>query len=258
MNYVNDGLPFLVNCMITEYDIKSGNTSVMRHYKLMPEEVIQHLEQMTKEERVKAVGILQRNNKEFARNLEASFNLAVDEFLKQNDLDIDVDVLCVRRDAVFVVNKAVPHPSIGEDIHFRPKHTYHASLQIGPKWHFFFEKDKPVKVDHFLQESKDVKGALPKLREGIMDFLREFVEICESTNMDRGKVYAFLKDFATAYKEKRLDLEYYREFTTDALFHIHTEDEETYFDELPEYMIDDLDISFNYRNIIIPLCEILI
>ena len=258
MNYVNEGLPFLVNCQITEYDMAKGNTSVMRHYHLIPEEDIRSIEQMPKEERVRAVGMLQRNNREFARALESSFNLAVKEFLKQNDLDIDVDVLCVRRDAVFVVNKGVQKPTIGEHIMFRPKHQYHAALQIGPKWHFFFEKDRPIKIDHFLQQTKDERGVLDKLREGIVDFLREFVELCESTNMNRNVIYEWLNQFCTFYKEKKLDLEYYREFTPDALFHLSTEDGDTYLEDVPEYLVEDLDISYNYRNIIVPLCQILI
>ena len=257
MTYTNDGLPLLINCQITEYDIESGNTSMMRHYQLVDEDTINHLERMPKEERVISVGLLQRNNREFAKMLEASFNKSVDQFLAQNDLDKDVDVLSIRKDAVFVVNKPVNHPNIGKHIHFRPKHIYHAAILLN-RWHFFFEKNKPVKVDFFINEEKDPNRAIPKLREGIMDFLREFVEVCESSNMNRSLIYPWLKDFCTAYKEKRLDLEYYREFTPDALFHINDGDGSTYMEDVPDYLIEDLDISFNYRNIIVPLCQILI
>ena len=113
MNYLNDGLPFLVNCSITEYDIKSGNVSVMSEYNLIPKETIDEIARLPKSERVKRVGILQINNKPFAKSLENGFNLAVQEFIKQNGLDIDVDILAVKKDAVFVINKPILKPRLG-------------------------------------------------------------------------------------------------------------------------------------------------
>lgn len=258
MNYVNDGLPFLVNSQIVEYDIARGNTSVMREFKLLPEETIAHLENLSKEDRVREVGLLQRNDKLLANQLEGLFTRVVQMFMEQNNLDQDVDVLCIRRDAVFVVNKPISQPRVGNHILFRPKSTYHAALQLGPRWHFFFERGKPVKVDNFLNEKKDINGALPKLREGIMDFLSEFVDVCEGHNMNRREIYHFLNQFCTAYKERRVDICYYREFTADALYHIVSEDTETYLEDVPDYMVEDIDIGFNYRNIIVPLCQILI
>lgn len=254
MNYLNDALPFLVNCKITEYDIQSGNTSVMRHYKLAPNDVIDKIASLPKEQRVVQVGLLQKNNPEFARSLEAGFSAAVNTFLEQNDLDQDLDVLCIRRDAVFVINKPVPKPLIGKDILFRPKHVYHAAIQI-ERLHFFFERGEPPKVDHFIQASKDTKGVLEKLQRGMTDFLQEFVELCENTNMDRPKIYQYLAKFASLYKERRLDAEYYREFTRDALFRLRTDEGETFLDEIPDYLVEDLDISYNYMHIFIPLCQ---
>lgn len=258
MNYVNDGLPFLVNCLITEYDIERGNTSVMRHYNLAPIDTIAKLEGLSKKDRNVQVGLMQREDKAFAKSLEAAFDAAVKTMVEQNDLDMDIDVLCVRRDAIFVVNKRLQNPKIGESILFRPKHEYHASLQIGPRLHFFFESGKPVRVDHFIQETKDTEGILDKLRLGIFDFLEEFVQVCESSNMNRRYVYEWLANFCNAYKAKALDMEYYREFNRDACFRLHDGEMTTLMDFVPDEMIDQLDISFNYVNIIVPLLQILI
>lgn len=258
MNYVNDGLPFLVNCLITEYDIERGNTSVMRHFKLAREDVISQLESLPKKERNVKVGLMQREDKMFAKSLEAGFDTAVKKLVVQNNLDMDIDVLCVRRDAVFVVNKSIQQPRVGDSILFRPKHEYHAALQIGPKMHFFFESGKPVRVDHFIQETKDSDGILDKLRPGMFDFLEEFVQICESTNMNRRRVYEWMANFCNAYKGRALDVEYYREFNREASFRFIDGDMTTLMDYVPDDMINALDISFNYVNIIIPLLQILI
>lgn len=262
MNYLNDGLPFLVNCSITEYDIKSGNVSVMSEYNLIPKETIDEIARLPKSERVKRVGILQINNKPFAKSLENGFNLAVQEFIKQNGLDIDVDILAVKKDAVFVINKPILKPKVGTYINFRPKGQYHAYLQLGRYEFYFGEKDGDryhITLKNLVQEAKDTAGALAKLEPGIFSFLKEFISICESTNMDRRDVYQYLRDFIHYYKHRELDIEYYREFTREALFKVMLEDGSTeYMDYVPDELEEYIDISFNYVNILVPLLQVLI
>lgn len=262
MNYLNDGLPFLVNCSITEYDIRSGNVSVMSEYNLIPKETIDEISKLPKAERVKRVGILQINNKPFAKSLENGFNLAVQEFIKQNGLDIDVDILAIKKDAVFVINKPITNPKVGTHIVFRPKSHYHAYLQLG-RYEFYFGEDDAdryhITLKNLVQEAKDTAGALTKLEAGIFSFLKEFMAICESTNMDRHEVYQYLRDFIQYYKHRELDIEYYREFTRDALFKVVLEDGTIeYMDYVPEELEDCIDISYNYVNIIVPLLQVLV
>ena len=258
MMIINDGLPFLVNSLITEYDIKSGNTSIMKHFKLLDSETIAYVDGLPKSQRNVQVGLLQRNNKEFAKQLESGFNEAVEMFIAANELDRDVDILAIRRDAVFVVNKPINVTKIGEFINFVPKNQYHAALQIGPKLEFYFGADGQIDIKNFVQEDKDTENALQKLKPGMISFLEEFVEIAEGCNMHRPTVYQWVRDFCTFYKERMLDIEYYREFTREATFKVVTDDGFTYMDAVPEYMEEDIDISYNYQNIIIPLLQILI
>lgn len=258
MTYVNDGLPFLVNAQITEYDIKSGNTSMMRHYHLRSLEEIEEIEKMPKKQRVVTVGLLQRKDRDFAKRLESSFNQVVQDFLDANELDIDVDVLAIRRDAVFVVNKPVTITQLYPDVLFREKNRYHAALQIGPKLEFYFNQKGEIEIKNFVQAEKDDTGALERLKPGMLSFLQEFVELAEGTNMDRIKIYTWLRDFCTYYKERELDLEYYREFTREANFRVRLGDEDAFYDFIDESMIEDIDITYNYRNIIIPLLQILV
>ena len=258
MTWTNDGLPFLVNSLITEYDIKSGNTSIMRTYQLADSDTISKLEKLPKGERVRQVGLMQRDDKEFAKKLEASFNDAVDKFLKANELDVDVDVLAIRRDAIFVVNHPISQTRFADYINFVKKNQYHAALQIGPRLEFYFKNDHSVDIKNFVQEEKDTEHALQKLQPGVISFLQEFVDVAEGCNMNRTKVYQWMREFCTYYKEKSLDIEYYREFTREAMFSVKTDDGITMMDNIPDYMVDDLEISYNYKNIIIPLLQILI
>jgi hypothetical protein len=258
MMWVNDGLPLLVNSLITEYDIKRGNISIMKQYHLR-EDAVPKLESLNKERRVREVGLLQREDRAFAKQLEQGFDGAVNQFIEGNGLDRDVDVLAIRRDAVFVVNRPITLTDIGEHIHFRIKNQYHAHLQIGPKLEFYFGQGNRVHIKNFVQEEKDTNHALQKLEPGMISFLQEFIELAESSNMNRGKIYEWMRDFCTLYRDRALDVEYYREFTRDALFCVREKDgASTMLEGVPDYMIEDLDISYNYMNIIVPLLQILV
>lgn len=258
MNYINDGLPLLLNSQIIEYDIQSGNTSIMRRYGLLPATQLDEIDRMPKKERNITVGLLQKGNKGLAKALEEGFNKTVLDFLEANGLDIDVDVLAIRKDAVFVINRPVTKTRMDDHVLFRQKGVYHAVLQIGPKLEFYFPQNGPTEVKNFIQAEKDENNALEKLRPGMISFLEEFVTLAEGSNMDRLKIYQWLTEFCTYYKERDLDPEYYREFTREASFRVRYGDEDMFYDYIEPSMIDDLDIYFNYKNIIVPLMSILI
>lgn len=258
MNWINDGLPIIVNSLITEYDIAHGNTSIMREYHLAPPETMDELDKLDKDERNRRVGLLQRGNKPFANALENGFNAAVNRFIEANNLDSEVDILAIRRDAIFVVNRPVDVTSLSDNITFRPKNEYHAHLQIGPRWEFYFKADGTIDIKNFIQTKNDVNNCIEKLKPGPLAMLSEFIDVCESTNMDKRKVYEWLRELARLYKAKELDPEYYREFTTDATFRLDFWGEMTFADIVSDSLIENLMIDFNYINLIIPLIRTVI
>lgn len=256
MQYVNEGIPFMVNSLITEYDIRHGNTSIMRHFKLRPPDVIDRLDSLPKGERNRQVGLMVRDDHEFGRRLEKGFNDAVEQFLSQNGLDIDVDIQAIRRDAVFVVNRPVRKPTIGDAIEFIPKNRYNALLKL-KQLEFYFDHDR-LDIKNFVSAEADINHAIEKLQAGPIAFVREFIDVCESSNMNRHRVYTWIREFAEYYKKKQLDFEYYREFTRDALFRVNIDGEPMYLDIVTDDVADDIDISFNYLNLFIPLLQVVI
>ena len=257
MQYVNDGIPFLVNSLITEYDIRHGNTSIMRHFRLQPDDVVTRLDALPKGERNRQVGLMVRDDHEFGKRLEKGFNDVVEEFLSVNGLDIDVDIQAIRRDAVFVVNHPVRVTNIGDAVHFVPKNEYTGILKL-KQLEFYFRADGSVDIKNFVSTDSDINHALEKLQPGPIAFLQEFMEVCATSNMDRRKIYRWIKEFAEYYKAKKLDFEYYREFTRDALFRFVVDGEPFYGDVMTEEMVEDLDISYNYLNLFVPLLQVLI
>lgn len=257
MQYVNEGIPFMVNSLVTEYDIRHGNTSIMRHFGLSSLDVIDRLDSLPKSERNRQVGLMVRDDHDFGRRLEKGFNDAVEQFLSQNGLDIDVDIQAIRRDAVFVVNRPVRKPKIGDAIEFVPKNEYHALLKL-KQLEFYFGQGDRLDIKNFVSAESDINHAVEKLQPGPISFIREFIEVCEGSNMNRRRIYPWIREFAEYYKKKQLDFEYYREFTRDALFRVNIDGEPMYLDIMTDDMVDDLDISFNYLQLFIPLLQVVI
>lgn len=261
--YYDNPIRIITNSLITEYDIRKANVSVMEAYGLAPKEVIDNIRSLPRLDRQRAVGLMIRDDKVFADKLEASFDDIIQKFLKENDLDLKADVTDIRRDAVYVIGK-VPRVTQFFDgiIEFRPKGEYHAVVKLGPKLGFFFRtKEEPhVEVDGFLRDDLiENQLILEKLRPGMIAFLEEAVGIIESSHGEKEKIYAYMRDFVHMYKARELDDEYYREFNRDAKFRVFTgETDSTLFDSITEDQVHMLDISFNFKNIIIPFLQIIV
>ena len=253
-------LKILTNTLITEYDIRKANVSIMEAYHLAPPEVIAKIRALPREERQRKVGLMERDDRHFKDALENAFTDIIQRFLKANELDIDVDVTDIRRDAVFVVAKPVNVTTFSNSIVFRPKETFHAMVKIGNFGFFFRTTDSRkdhVAVDGFIGSNKP-QEVLERLKPGMISFLEEFVEVTERSNGDKRKVYTWMKVFCRMYKARELDAEYYREFNRDASFRVPTGSGFSLFNFISDDQIDQIDISFNYMNIIVPLLQIIV
>ena len=243
--YTNRNFPLITHSSIVEWDIKSGNTSIMREYNLAPVKKIEKLEQMDKSSRVKSVGIMMKQ-KDFAKSLEEGFNDAVKRFLEINQLTDD-DIVSIKRDAIFVKAKEINYPTLGEWIHFIPKQRYTAFLLLSG-------------IEFLLREDRqfDIKGlsdeVIPLHQNGILDFIKEFLT---DFDWDAEGLNRYCKQFVEAYKNRSLPFHYYREFNQLSNYHVIDGPVDYRIDEIDESIIDQVDISYNYKTFIIPLLQYL-
>ena len=248
MFWKNPDFDKVINSRIIEWDIKSGNTSIMRAFNLCPIERIQELEEMKKQDRVIAVGNMMKDS-EFSKKLEAGFNQVVNEFMELNELNKDDDVLRIMRDAVYVINKPIKYDTIREYCHFIPKNEYIGYFFLSP-YEFFIS-----------QHSIDVKGIddekLKSHENGTLRVIRDVYDACVEYNMDQVKINAFMKGVVDAYIHRDLEFDAYREFNNESNFRINMYGHEVLSDAITERDLSDVDISFNYLKIIIPLIKLL-
>lgn len=259
MFWKNQAITFLTNASIQEWDIAHGNTSIMEAYHLVSQDIIDELNSLDKKQRVIRVGILQTKIPDLKTQMEDAFDDAINEFLKANHLEKDDDVLSIDRDAVHVINANVKVTNFKGAITFRPKHDYNAFIRIGGT-EFYQDANGSIATRGFMGDQTDDKKALrdhvyAKLEGGTFAFIKELFEVSASCNMRREPIFKFLKEFCTLYKDRALDKEYYREFKTDPQFRVVYGGMETMEDEITDSMVDDLNISHNYINLIIPAIQ---
>lgn len=239
MNYISDrGVAY--NSSIIEYDIKHANINVSKYYSLYNDiKYLDVLDALPKKEREVKFGLLLRENKEFSKNLEIGFNNIVKEFLAANNLDIDLDVISVKKDAVFVINHKVNTTTFGP-VEFVPKNKYHAYLNLN-------------RIEFYIGDKTDVKGIGDNYKlhgEGIILLINELIDYIE-----RGKdANEFLSEVAELYKKRQLNLEMYRQFDSKCKYRCTIDDNPVLLDEISYDLLDtSCDISYNYINIILPL-----
>ena len=242
--YTNKTDPYIYNEYITEWDIKSANVSLLDYYDLADNDTINRLRNMKKSQREVAVGIMCRNDHELMLKLEKAFDDIINKFIISNKLK-DVDIISIKKDSVFVRNINIVNNVFGP-VEFVNKNVYNGILLL-PKYEFYYN---PLKID--------VKGindkVLPLHKNGILKFIQNIME-CGNRYLE---VCAYLHDFIEYYKKRELDLDYYREFTTDSAYKVKIGDNLVYLDNIDESMLMNTDITYNFYNIILETIKIII
>ena len=85
--YRNKDIDFLMNNKIIEYDIKSAGLSLAKEFKYLSDNVINKLENMSKSERNRMMGIMKINNKQLVKNENTALIEARKKFIKLNTND---------------------------------------------------------------------------------------------------------------------------------------------------------------------------
>ena len=226
-NWKNPNIEYLFNDEIIEYDIQDAGFSLIKQHHLLPDEVIRKLEIMGKgEERHIAIGKLQRENKQLATDLNNRFTDIRSIFINSNKLT-DNDIISVKKDAIYTIGTC-NRVNFGL-IHFVPKNKY--SSYIG------FTDIQNLEI-YYSVDRIDVKGmsdtSVNKHRLYMMQFFNTIIPLIESHN---SRAKRFMIKFIDDYKSHNLDDEYYVEFNN---------------------LSKELNPLFNYQNILLPMCQIIL
>lgn len=264
INIINSARPFEINSNIVEWDMRRAGIHIIKELELLPKKEIEYFESLPKKESDVAIGKRQIGDKEFSKRLEQGFTDMMNQFLSQNDLDIDFDVISIKKDACFVINRDIKNPRIGNWIEFVPKNKYHAYVNLKPflkkgkGYEFYFSRLDGVDVKG-LSSDNDLRKKLISLHEdGILNFLEATIDLAEKTGLDPRQMNQFLHSFVEMYKKKELDYDYYREFSIESKFRYNFLGNEMMTNRIDESMLEKIRIDFNYIHIIMPLINLIV
>jgi len=239
-NFTNKNNLYMFNRTIYEYDIHSADINLCVYYNLLPQNKIDSILKLDKTRRVVKIGNMQKD-KEFRDKLTTAFANIRREFYDNNDLDIS-DIIAVKKDAIFTTKKC----EITEfgNVTFEIKNLYTSFIQI-KNLEFYYGYDRC-----------DVKGIddryLKLHDDGIMKVVHMFFKKMETGSTQDTLIY--LNRICSKYKLRDLPLSFYREFNVNCKYTIigTTDTYDDYWEERKA----EIDISYNFINILIPLVKI--
>jgi hypothetical protein len=245
-NYLNKDIPYLISNEIIEYDIQEAGFNLVKRFKLLSEERIKYLDRLSKQHRAIQIGLYIKADKEFGKALNEKFVEVRRWFFESNRLESD-DVLSIKKDAVISLKRC--SNTEFDNIKFVEKNFYTSYYYLN-KYEFYYNKNHDIHV-------KGIKDELLELHKPYMlDFLHNFFKMNEISS--RKKVITLLRSFIEEYKNKTLDLGFYRELNGQSLFRLN----ESLFNESIGAMdvrdINKININYNFNRYLIPLISILV
>lgn len=224
--WMNPNIEYLFDDELIEYDMKDAGFSLIKQYRLLPDEKIRELEIMGKGiERHIAVGKLQRDDKTLSKNLMEKFAILRMAFISSNNIS-DNDIISVKKDAIFTTAN-VTKTKFG-NIVFDKKNSYSSYIR--------FPDIQNLEI-YYNNDRVDIKGmsdqAVNRHRLYLLEFIQKYISLMEEKDP---KIKRWIIRFIDDYKQMKLEEEYYLEFNNKSR---------------------DYDAVFNYQKLLIPLIQIL-
>lgn len=244
-NYLNKTIPYIVSRDIVEYDIQSAGFNLIKRYKLLNDSKIQYLDGLDKKKRQIMIGLYEKNDKELKTNLNNAFVEARRLFFESNNLDAD-DVISIKKDAIITTKRC--YNTTFDNIEFIEKNVYTSYFYLN-KFEFYIGLN-----------SIDVKGIhddkLELHKEYMLDFLFKIFKMFETTSRDI--IIKNIKDFSYYYKNRYLEIGYYRELNKDSLFKLNKMLLENMIGVIDTDDIDSIDINYNFMHYVIPIVNLIL
>lgn len=242
INYSAD-ISYLLNSFICEYDLSKANINILYSKGVLDKDTYDWLYNAKRMVRQKYIGKLQQQNGEVIRILQAGIVEAKKMLFEANDIQ-DSDVLMIKNDAVFTINRNLETTQFGDYIKFNKKNEYTSYFKIDKSnlelLYYYSNYDK--------SEALDVKGISDENLKYHKEFLQILKDIFYTLQIDGvGATIGMMKDIYSKYVSLSFPVEYYRAFNSKSLYHILIGSMGTGYDSnsATEEMKRLLDISYN-------------
>lgn len=247
--YINKNFDYITSASIKEYDMKSAGLNILIASGAIDEKTIAHLKSLPKHKRTVEEGLMQRRDKNISKIINDGLVEYRTKFIEANDIS-DSDIISVKRDAIFLVNKRVKYTKF-DNVEFIPKNKYSSYYRIGRLEIYYSKRDDVLDI-------KGLKGRDNNFKQHenyIINFLKKLFKLNE---ISRNSACEYLRQFANDYRKLKLPIGYYREFNTNSLYRLNLAP--IAGNSIAVDIIDDkklIDITYNYIYIIMPLIKLI-
>ena len=252
-NYTDRNIVHLKNVVIREYDIKDAGMTIIRHCNILGEKQIAFLQAMNKKEKNIYIGKLMKEHPEFeiAPKMFDEYVRIRQNLFELNGIE-EEDVLSIKKDAIFLINKRLKIPNI--DIYeFVEKSKFSSYINLMEKEFYYSAWTNKLTVKKF-----DKSVAKIQIQRGhLFDRVRHVIQTAEFTNQSR--VLRAIRELKEDYINYDLPIDSYRDVQT-GLFRLKhlIGGRPFYVESAGDDMKEEIDIRNNYGRIIIPLCKVLL
>lgn len=243
-NYLNKDLKYIKNAIIREYDMKNAGLSILKHKDLISLKTYDKLmNKYNKHDRDVIVGKFLGENKDISKELMNGFIEARKEFFEINEIK-NSDVLSIKKDAIFLINKVPKIQQINDDYLFRNKNEYSSYINLKGK-EFYYS---------IMDDSLEIKGFSKDIIDSQKDYLFKFVKNCLKLDSDNESENLFIKllEFKNDFLEKSLDIGYYKDIIENKFLFSYKDCSTLVLDIIDENLKNSefLDISNNLNFIL--------
>ena len=243
-NYLNKEIEYLRNTKIVEYDIRHAGFTTLRYKKLLPSAIIDKLEKMPNKDRNVYIG---KQIRKYPKIGEELINTLVDvrkDFAVLNNIEED-DVLSIKKDALFLIKKVPEYLTIMDLFEFRIKGEYTSYCYLNNKEFYYSVYTDELTVKGIGSETQEFQ------EDYLLKDIKTIMKMAEKLMPD--KMFAYLKKYRTKYLERKLDKNAYRNMDSgDFMIDGYS------MKVLPDNLVDEVDIVYNYINYIVPLFRLLV
>lgn len=239
-------IDYIISGIIREYDLKSANINVLRKAGAISEQDYTRYASMDKFSRERAIGILQLKRPEIKDILKEGITEARRLFFLHNNIE-DYEVLSIKNDAIFVINKIAHTTDIGNGLIFVCKNEYTSFYYLRNKEFYYYFNP----VDN--REIIDIKGMsdenMMKHQDFFLDFITDIFYGAQMFNIE--DVILILQEYHRKYINLELPIECYRRFDNMSRFEFTKISK--YADFQADFISEDykpyIDISYNLKII---------
>ena len=211
-SYLNKNITHILSSYISEYDIAKANIHVLYEAGVITKEQFDYLYNADRMTRQITIGNMIKKNRNVYTIIQNGIIEAKKKLFIANEIQ-DYDVLSIKNDAVFLVDKSPEYTQFGI-VEFKKKNVYTSYYNLNNielYYHYSLEGDR---------EYYDIKGISDeKLMLHQNSFLELLLVVCETVECE-GVVnaVALLRGIYENYLNLKMDVSYYRTFDSRSVY----------------------------------------